>query len=95
MNFRSEVSSCASRPIEAMMWLSEIESSKSIANLKTSYSITRAELQTAFGVLGSKNGEWSQEDHSADFTRIVFSQEEAAQKAKRPSHGKARRMDDL
>ena len=40
MNFRSEVSSCASRPIEAMVWMNEIESAKSIADLKTSYSIT-------------------------------------------------------
>ena len=35
MNFRSGVSSCASFPIEAMVWINEIESSKSIADLKT------------------------------------------------------------
>ena len=36
MNFRSEVSSCASRPMEVMVWINEIESAKSIADLKTS-----------------------------------------------------------
>ena len=42
MSFRSEVSSCSSRPIEAMVWVNEIESAKSIADLKTLYSITGA-----------------------------------------------------
>ena len=36
VNFRREVSSGASRPTEAMMWISEIESAKSITGLKTS-----------------------------------------------------------
>ena len=35
MDFRSEVSSCASRPVEAMVWINEIESAKSSADLKT------------------------------------------------------------
>ena len=39
MNYRSEVSSCASRPIEAVVWMSEIESAKCIVDLKTPYSI--------------------------------------------------------
>ena len=41
MTFKSEVSSCASRPIEAMVWINEIESAKSIVDPQTSYSITR------------------------------------------------------
>ena len=48
---RSEVSSRARRPIEAMVWINEIESAKSVADLKTSCSITRIELQTKFEVL--------------------------------------------
>ena len=40
MNFRSEVSSCASRPIEANAWINEFESAKSVADLKTSHSVT-------------------------------------------------------
>ena len=43
MYFRSEVCSCASRPI--MIWINEIESSKPIADLKTSYTVTGAKLQ--------------------------------------------------
>ena len=35
MNFGSEVSSCASRPIEAMIWIHEFESAQSITDLKT------------------------------------------------------------
>ena len=36
MDLRSEVSSCASRPIEAVVWMNEIVSGKSMADLKTS-----------------------------------------------------------
>ena len=57
MNFRSEASSGASRP-EARIWICEIESAKSIAELKTSSTITGAKLQTNFEVLDSK---WLQE----------------------------------
>ena len=39
MNFRSEVSSCATCPVVAMVWINKIESAKSIADPKTSYSI--------------------------------------------------------
>ena len=38
MNFRSGVSSCASRPIEALVWINEIEPAESVADLKTSHS---------------------------------------------------------
>ena len=40
LDFRSEVSSCPGRTIEAMVWVNEIESEKSIADLKMSYPIT-------------------------------------------------------
>ena len=46
MNFRSEVSFRASRPIEALIWTS-------IAELKTSITITGTELQTKLVVLDS------------------------------------------
>ena len=36
VNFRGDVSSCASRPIEAMMWMNDFESAKSMADLNTS-----------------------------------------------------------
>ena len=35
MNFRREVSSGASRPVDPMVWLREIESAKSTAELET------------------------------------------------------------
>ena len=40
MNFMSEVSSGASRPIDAMVWFNETESAKSVADLKKSDTIT-------------------------------------------------------
>ena len=54
MNFRSEVSSCASRPSEAMNWINDIEFAKSIADKKTSYSFIGDKLQTTFEALYSK-----------------------------------------
>ena len=45
-NVRSEVSSCASRPIAAIIRTNEIEPAKSVADLKTSFSITWDKLQT-------------------------------------------------
>ena len=39
MSFRSDVSSFTSRPIEAMVCINEIGSAKSVADVKTSYSI--------------------------------------------------------
>ena len=95
MNVRSEVSPCASRPIEAMVWISEMQSSKSIVELKTSYSITGAKLQTNFAVLESQIASALQKIINGDFKRRVFIQDEAAQKRKTPSHGKASRLDGL
>ena len=43
----------AGRPMEAVVWLNEIESAKSIAELSTSITITVAKLQTKFEVLDS------------------------------------------
>ena len=48
MNFRSEVPSGASRLTGAMIWINEIESVKSSAELKTSDTSTGAGLQTHF-----------------------------------------------
>ena len=59
----NEVSSCATRPIEAMVWIIEIDSAKSVADLKMSCSSIGAKLQTNFVVLDSKKKEWPQEDH--------------------------------
>ena len=61
----SEISASAKefQPTEAMIWISEIETAKSIADPKTSNSVTRANLQTNFEVLDTKkNCEWPQED---------------------------------
>ena len=44
LNFSSGISSCASRPIEAMMWINKIGSVKSIPVLETSCSITGSKL---------------------------------------------------
>ena len=44
MSFRCEVSSSACRPIEALAWIHEIESAKSMADMTTSYAIIRAKL---------------------------------------------------
>ena len=54
MNFRSEVSPCASRQVEAMVRINEIESSKCNDDLKMSCTITEAKLQTNFEVLDSE-----------------------------------------
>ena len=54
MNFRSGVSSGASRPIGAMTWINNMGSAKYVAELKTSNSITGADVQTNLQVLGSK-----------------------------------------
>ena len=50
----SEVFSCASRPIDSKIWINVVESAKSIAYLKTSYTFTAAKLQSNFEVLDSK-----------------------------------------
>ena len=66
-----------------MIWINEIESAKSIADLKTTYAITGAKLQTNFDVLDSKIAIGLKKVINADFNRRVFIQEEAAQKEKR------------
>ena len=53
MTFRSEVPSGTSRPFEAVVWVSESEPAKSIAELQTSTTITGAELHSNFEVLDS------------------------------------------
>ena len=83
MNFRSEAPSCASRPIEAMVWINQIESAKFLADPKTSYATTRARLQTNFEVLGSEKASGFKMIINGDFKRRVIIQEEAAQKEKR------------
>ena len=50
MNHRSEVHPRASRPIESMVWIDEIESEKSFADLKRSFTISGAKLQMNFKV---------------------------------------------
>ena len=94
MNFSSEVSSCASRPIEVMKCINEIEFAKSVADLETSYTITGAKLQTILVILESKISSNLTKIISGDFKRRVFIREQATSK-KTLSHGKACRMDDL
>ena len=72
MNLRSAVSSCASRPIEAMRLIIESESAKSIADPKTPYSITGAELQTHFEVLDSKIASGHKKIINLESNRRVF-----------------------
>ena len=79
INFRSEDSSSASRPTEAMVWINEIESAKSVADQTTSHTITRAKLQTNIKVLDSKNRVGSRRPLNGDFKRRFFVEGEAAQ----------------
>ena len=88
ISIRSEVPSCANRSIEAMIWVSEIESAKSIAELKTSYSITQAKVQTNFEVPDSEIASGLKKIINGDFKRRVFIQEEAAQGEKRSLTGR-------
>ena len=80
MNFKSELSSCASHPIEAMVWINGIESVKSTAELKTSNTIARSKLQTNFDVLDSDIVSGLKKIINGDFKRRVFIQEEAAKR---------------
>ena len=82
-NSRSEVSSCGSRSSEAIARINETESAKSTADLTTSYTITRAMLQTNFEVLDSRIASGLKKNIDGDCKRRVFIQEEAAQKEKR------------
>ena len=93
MNFRSEVPSCAGRPIEAKMWVNDIESAKSVADLQTSYSITGAELQANFKVLDSKKQVVSRRS-STETSKEESSFKKKLHKRKTLLHGKASRMDD-
>ena len=84
MDFKSEVSSCANRPIEVMVWINEIESAKSVADLKTAHSVTGAKLQTNDEVLGSKKASGLKKIINGAFNkRRVSIQKEAAKKARR------------
>ena len=67
-------------PIEAMIWVNEIESAKSVADLKISYSNNGDKLQTNFQALDSKIASGLKKIINGDLKRRVFIQEEAAQK---------------
>ena len=71
MNFRSEVRE------------QEIVSAKSGADLKSSYSITAAKLQTIFEVLDSRKASGLKKISQRRFERRVFVQRRAAQKYER------------
>ena len=66
-----------------MRWVNEIESTKSVADLKKSYSIAEARLQTNFEVLDSEIASGLKKVINGDFKRRAFSYEEAAQKEER------------
>ena len=66
-----------------MLWINEIASAKSIAELKTSTTITRAVLQTDFEVLDSKKASGLKKITNGDFKRRVFIEGEDAQREKR------------
>ena len=88
MNHRSEVPSCASRPIEAVVWMSEIESAKCIVDLKTPYSIIGQKFHTNLEFLDPKTASGLKKIINEDFKRRVFIQEEAAPKEKRSLTGR-------
>ena len=58
-----------------MIWISETESGKFMAELKTSNIITGAELQTNFEVLDSKIVSGLEKIINADFKRMVITEE--------------------
>ena len=95
MNVRREVSSCASRPIEALVWVSEIESAKTVADLKTSCTITGATLQSNVVVLDSTIASGFQQDHQRRLHKKSLVARRSCTKRKTLSHGKAGRMGDL
>ena len=72
--------------MKAMIWICEIESAKSIAELKMSKTIIGAQLQSKFEVLDSKIA-------NGDSKRRVVIEEKAAQKDKRILT--ERQVDDL
>ena len=73
---------------EAMVWINEIEFAKSLADLKTAYSITKDKLQPNFDVLGSNTASGLKKIINGDFKGRVFIQGEAAQKEKRSLTGR-------
>ena len=83
MSFRSGVSSGAGRPTESMIWIREIESATSVAELKTSNTTTGAQLHTNFEVVDSR------------LQKKGLHSRRSCTKRKTLCHGKAGRMDDL
>ena len=79
---RSEGTSGASRLVEAMVWISEIESAKSITEPKTSKCTMEAELQSNFEVLDSKIASGLKNIINGDCFEIIFI-DKSAQKEKR------------
>ena len=83
MSFRSEVSSCASRPLEAMVWISEIESAMSVADLKKLQPITEPGCRQTSKFLILKLARGLKKIINGDFKRRIIIREEAARKDKR------------
>ena len=73
---------------EEWVWISEIESARSTADLKTSYTMTRANLQTHLEVLDFKTASGRKKIINGDLKRRVFILEEGAQKDERLLTGK-------
>ena len=78
-----------------VVWITEIESGKCIADLKTSHLVTRAKTQTNFEVLGTHTTRGFKKINDGDFKRRVSIEEKAAQRGRTISHRKAGCMDDL
>ena len=61
------------------IWITEIESGKSLAQLEISKTITVAELQTNFEVFDSQMVSGLRNILNGDFKRRIFIEDEAAQ----------------
>ena len=84
MNLRREVSLCASRPVEAMIWSNRIESPASVAELKTSNTIIREKVANKLsGSLDFNIASGLKKNINGEVKRRVCIQDEAAQKEKR------------
>ena len=80
----SGVSSCAGQPNHAKKGMNEVVSVESIADLKTSYSITGPSCrQTSSFLIRKKRLVGLKKIINGDFRRNIFIQEEAAQKETR------------
>ena len=55
-----------------MIWIGQIESSKSVAELKTSNTVTGAQSQTHLAVLDYKKNEWPQEEQKKEAEKLDF-----------------------